>query len=31
LEPSLPSLSASHEEVGTCDGTCGQLCFPHGS
>ena len=25
LEPSLPSLSASYEEVGTCDGTCGQF------
>lgn len=25
LEPSLPSLSASSEEVGTCDGTRGQL------
>ena len=25
LEPSLPSLSTSYEEVGTCDGTCGQF------
>ena len=30
LVPSLPSLSASYEEVGTCDGTCSQL-HPHGS
>ena len=30
LEPSLPSLSASYEEVGTCDGTCDQF-HPHGS
>ena len=25
LDSSLPSLSASYEEVGTCDGTCGQF------
>ena len=25
LEPSLPSLSTSYEEVGTCGGTCDQL------
>ena len=25
LEPSLPSLSTSHEDVGTCGGTCDQL------
>jgi hypothetical protein len=25
LEPSLPSLSASYEEVGTCDGICGPI------
>jgi len=30
LESSLPSLSASCEEVGTCDGNCGQF-HPHGS
>jgi hypothetical protein len=30
LEPSLPSLSASFEEVGTCDGTRRQM-QPHGS
>src|SRR5258708_33344154 len=25
LEPSFPSLPSSYEEVGTCDGTCGQF------
>jgi hypothetical protein len=30
LEPSLPSLSTSYEEVGTCDGNCGSVA-PHGS